>query len=65
MFIILSDLSLLNVKKREKHPWRSVTVSKVAGFSQQPNRTSPQIAIVLYCLNRAKRRILAYNEKTT
>ena len=30
---ILSDLvPFVQFKKREKHPWRSVTFSKVAGF---------------------------------
>ena len=27
---------LLQAKKREKHPWRSVNFSKVAGFSIAP-----------------------------
>ena len=26
-------ISFLQFKKREKHPWRSVTFSKIAGFS--------------------------------
>ena len=30
---LLSDLlPFLQLKKREKHPWRSVTFSKVAGY---------------------------------
>ena len=34
----LRDLvSFVQFKKREKHPWRSVTFSKVAGYVKQPH----------------------------
>ena len=30
-------VSFVQFKKREKHPWRSVTFSKVAGYVKQPH----------------------------
>ena len=61
MFGALRDLMpFVQFKKRKKHPWRSVTFSKVAGFSQMiPNRAThleaPQtslkmIAVVFFSL---------------
>ena len=42
---------LYNFKKPEKHPWRSVTCSKVAGFNIQSSRStvrdSLQISVVI------------------
>ena len=50
----------VQIKKRLKHPWRSVTYSKVAGLSLRSN-THPWVFFMLFLQvvpNRAKHHIL-------
>ena len=43
----LRDLvPFVQFKKREKHPWRSVTFSKVAGFSSKTNFAIERIPLL-------------------
>ena len=43
MYVILYAIwyYLCNLKKVEKHPWRNVNLSKVAGFNFTKNNTPP------------------------